>query len=141
VLDELNLVAIRIDDECNHRRAVLHRPGFATDEASLGFDLGAGGVGVVDFYRDVAKALAELVAVGIPVVGQLDCRSLGLRAEPDEGQGEATLGVFAAAEKLHAEHVRIEGQRTFQVADAKHCVKNPHGPAETTSPAGLVKAH
>src|SRR5450631_1979287 len=56
-LDELDLVPIRVDHESDHRRSMLHRPRFATDHASLTLDLRAGCVGVVDLYRDMAKAL------------------------------------------------------------------------------------
>jgi hypothetical protein len=56
LLDELDLVAIRIGDEGDHGLAVLHRAGFAGDRAALGLDRVAGGIGVIDLDGDVAVA-------------------------------------------------------------------------------------
>ena len=53
--------------------------------------------------------------------------AVALLVVADEGQGEAPLGVILAAQQAHPEDLGVEGQRSIEVADAKHGVKNSHG--------------
>ena len=61
-LDQLDLVAVRIGDEGDHRGAALDRARLARDVAAAGADLLARGVDVGHAERDVAVGGAELVA-------------------------------------------------------------------------------
>src|SRR2546425_66119 len=79
-LDELDPVAARVLDEGDLRRAVLHRPGLADNSSTLHPELLAATVDVVDAERDVPEAGAELVAVRVPVVRQLEDRLFVLAA-------------------------------------------------------------
>src|SRR5581483_10393510 len=87
-LDELYLVAVRILDESNHRRPMLHGSGLARDPAAALPDFLASLVGVVDGDRDMTVAVAHVVFRGVPVVGKLDYRFIGLVAVSDKGKGE-----------------------------------------------------
>ena len=78
VLDQLDLVAVRILDERDHGRAALDRTGFARDLAALGSHRGAGGGRVGHRDRDVAERGAELVAIDAVVVRELDFRAVGI---------------------------------------------------------------
>src|SRR5690606_20597037 len=71
-LDEFDLVAVRILDEGDDRGAVLHGAGFAGDLAAFCLDPVTGFVGIVDFDGDMAVAGAQVVFLGVPVVGQFD---------------------------------------------------------------------
>ncbi|MNY53022.1 hypothetical protein D3C86_1887440 [compost metagenome] len=71
----------------------------------------------------MAVSGAQLVAIDIPVVGQLDNCFLAFRAVTDERQGIFIFRVFAGAQQLHAQYVSVEIDRTLQVANAQHGVK------------------
>jgi hypothetical protein len=90
-------------------------------------DLGAGGVGVIHGERDVAVAGADLVLLHAPVVGEFQHRAVCFVLVADEGEGEFALGKIIAAQEAHAEHLGVEGQRFFEVADADHGVQDSHG--------------
>src|SRR5262249_29292904 len=83
-------------------------------------------VDAVDPECDVAEGGAELVGVGIPIVGELEHGLLVLRAIADERQGEAARGVVLLAEQRHAQDATVESQRLFQVVHAEHGVQQSH---------------
>src|SRR3546814_19113570 len=85
LLDELDLVAIRIFNEGDHGGAVLHRPGFARDLAAELAHQIAGLCGIVHFECDVAVAIAEIVTAGVPGVRSEE-RRVG---KEDVGTGRA----------------------------------------------------
>src|SRR6516165_12793567 len=66
--DQLDLVAVRIFDERDHRAAELHRAGFARDLDPLALEFAAGLVDVVHADRQMAERVALVVARGVPVV-------------------------------------------------------------------------
>src|SRR5215510_13626449 len=99
-LDQLDPVAVRVLDEGDLGRAVLHGSGLAHDAGALLAELLAAAVDVVDAEGDVPEARADLVAVGVPVVGQLeDRRRLLLAAVPDEREREPAARIVVAAEE------------------------------------------
>src|SRR5262245_36160764 len=71
-LDELDLVAVRILDERDDRPTVLHRAWLAHDLAATRADLLAHLVNVGRAKGHVSERVAELVAVRVPVVGELE---------------------------------------------------------------------
>src|SRR5690606_29287221 len=71
-LDEFDLVAVGVFHKRNDRGAVLHGAGFAHHLATFLANAVTGGVGVVHFQGNVAVAVAQIVAVGVPVVGQFN---------------------------------------------------------------------
>src|SRR5207253_4487702 len=97
-LNQLDLIAVRILDEGDHRGAELHRPGLAGDPGAGLPEVVAGLVDVRQADREVAEAVPELVPVLlIPVVGQLDDRGpAALLGVTDEGQGVFAFGHLAA---------------------------------------------
>src|SRR4051794_9890152 len=68
LVDQLDLVAVRILDEGDHGGAVLHRPGLAGNLPAALADFFARRVDVVDADGDVPVRAAELVARDTPVV-------------------------------------------------------------------------
>ncbi|MNJ72953.1 hypothetical protein D3C77_696750 [compost metagenome] len=106
---------------------MLHRTGFAGDLAAAFLDLVTGFIGVVDFQRDVAVAVAQVVLVGVPVVGQFNDRAFGLVLIAHEGQRELAVRVIIAAQDAHAEHVGVEIDGLVEVADSQHGVEHTHG--------------
>src|SRR5258706_5849489 len=127
LLDELDLVAVRVLDEGDHAAAVLHRAGLARHLAATCLDFLARFIGVLDRDRDVAEAAAEFVLFDAPVVGQFDDRAGGVVLVADERQRELALRVILAAQYPHAEHAGVERDRAFQIADPEHGVKYSHG--------------
>src|SRR5690606_6274746 len=126
-LDELDLVAVRVLDEGDDRGAVLHGAGLARDLAAFLLDLFTGVVGVFHFQGDMAVAVAQVVAGGVPVVGQLDDGAFAFILVADEGQGELAVGVVFAAQHAHALDIGVEIDGLVQVADAQHGVQETHG--------------
>src|SRR5581483_8936801 len=104
-LDELDLVAVRVFDECNDARAALHRPRLARHLAALGAHAVAGLAYVVHLDRDMAVGRAVL------------------RPVADEGEGILLLRAVGRAQELHAEHLGVERDRALHIADAQHGVQ------------------
>src|SRR5690606_14892989 len=107
-LDELDFVAVGVFYKGDHGGAVLHGAGFARHLAAFLLDLFTGFVGVFDFERDVAIAVAEVVGIGVPVVGELDDGAFAFVLVAHEGQRELAFGVVFAAQDAHAQHVGVE---------------------------------
>ena len=126
-MDEFDFVAVRVFHEGDNGTAVFHRAGFAHHFAAFGAHGIAGCVGVFHFDGDVAVGVAEVVAGGIPVVGEFEHGGFVFAAVADEGEGEAAVGVVFAAQEFHAEHFLVEGEGGFEVADAQHGVEDSHG--------------
>src|SRR5690606_6405886 len=125
--EQLDLVAIRVFHEGQDAGTVLHRTRLAGDLAAAGTDVLAGLVDVLHFQGDVAVAVAQVVLVDAPVVGQLDDAVLGLVAVTDECQGELPFRVVLAAQQGHAQHFGVEGDGFVQIADAQHGMQQSHG--------------
>src|SRR3569833_4032110 len=94
--DQLELVAVRVLDEGDHRAAMLHRPGLARHLAAALFDFVAGGADIVHAGGDMPKGDAELVLVHAPDVGELDRRLLALVAVAAGGERALAVGKFLA---------------------------------------------
>src|SRR5690606_27682770 len=84
---QFDLVAVGVFDEGEDAGAVHHGTGFAHDLAAGGLDLFAGLVDIIHFDGDVTVAGTQVVAGGVPVVGQLQHGVLGFVTVADEGQG------------------------------------------------------
>jgi len=126
-LDQLDLVAIRVRHEGDHRGAALDRPWLARDIAPRGADPLARRVGVGNADGDMAVGGAHLVGLDAPVVGQLDLGLAGVApVKAQEGQRVLVLGVFGGAQQLHAEHLGVEVNGTLQVAHPQHGVEDAH---------------
>src|SRR5690606_33537467 len=92
-LDQFDLVTIRILDEGDDGRAVLHRSGLAHHLAATGADVVARLRRVLDLERDVAVGGAELVLVHAPVVGQFQHGAVLLVLVADEGERELAVRI------------------------------------------------
>src|SRR5215510_13385373 len=85
-LDELDLVAVGVFDEGDHRGAALYRPGLTRHlGAALAHAL-AGGGDIRHADGDVAEGTPELVALDAVVVGELEHRRALLVVVADEGE-------------------------------------------------------
>lgn len=139
------LGCIRVLDERQDAGAMLHRPRLTGDLAATGADVCAGLVDIFDFQGNMPVAVAQLVFFHAPVVGQLDHAVVRLVAVADEGQGELAFRIILAAQQGHAQHLGIEGDGFFHVADAQHGMQQSHvrvlligsacGHAESKTPA------
>src|SRR5690606_358578 len=69
--EQFDLVAVRILDEGQNARAVLHRAGLAGDLATAPTNVLAGLVDVLDLQSDMAVTGALLVVIDAPAVGQM----------------------------------------------------------------------
>src|SRR5436190_15546851 len=117
-LDELDLVAVGVFDEGDHRGAALHRPGLARHFAAVAAHLFAGLFYVRHADRDVPECVAEVIALDAVVVGELEDRRSFLVVVAYEGERVFLLRAIGHAQELHAEHLGIELDRALQVADA-----------------------
>ena len=131
-LDELDPVAVRILDEGDDGRPVLHRAGRADHLPPAPLDLGAGGDRVGHLQRHVAESAAQVVAGGVPVPGQLDGRGLRLGGVAHEGEREAAVRILVPAQQLHPEHLGVEADRAIEVAHADHGVEDAHRVTRTS---------
>src|SRR5258708_15174984 len=85
-LDELDLVAVGIFDEGDHRRAALHRPGLARHSSAIRAHLVTGLLDIRHADRHMAERGAELVALDAIGVGELEHRRALLVVVADEGE-------------------------------------------------------
>ena len=140
LLDQFDLVAVRIFHEGDHGRAELHRSRWTRDLAALLNDVVADRLHVRHADREMAEARPDLVGFGlVPVVGELDQRRAASKLVTglaggglvlvggQEHQGEATLVVLSAAHLLHPEQVAVEVHRGIEIAHAQHGVQESHG--------------
>src|SRR5206468_670801 len=118
-LNELDLVAVGIFDEGDHRAAALHRSGLARHPSAVAAHFLAGRFDVRHADRHVAERGAELVALDAVVVGELEHGGALLVVIADEGERILLLRAIGGAQELHAEHLGIKAHRALQVADAK----------------------
>ena len=139
-LDQLQLVAIGILHEGDHRAPLAHRPRFAHHLAPLAADRLAGADDVVNPNGDMAVGRAQLVAAGIPVVGEFNHGRVGLLAIAHKGQGETAAGVIAATQQLHAHHFGVEAEGSLQIRNPQHRVEQTHGAGQVRSPHSLQPA-
>src|SRR5260370_33448775 len=124
-LDQLDLVAVGILDESDHRGAELDRTGRAHDLAAGLGDLLAHAVDIGHADGEMAETGAEFVGLLLaPVVGQLDGAVLALVAVADEGQGVLAGRHVALAQQLHAHRPGIEGERLVEILHADHRVQH-----------------
>src|SRR5260370_10297237 len=72
LLDQLDLIPIRIFNKRDHRRSAFHRTGFARDLATRLADTIASCRGVVYFQRNVPIGGTQVVLAGATVGGQSD---------------------------------------------------------------------
>src|ERR1700722_16013588 len=68
LLDQLDLVPVRVFNKSDHRRSAFHRTGFARNLAACFADAVTSRCRVVPFQRDVAISRAQVVLVDAPVV-------------------------------------------------------------------------
>src|SRR5580693_546798 len=124
-LDQLDLVAVGILDESDHRGAELNRAGRARDLAAGLGDLLAHAVDVGHADGEVAEAGAQFVGLLLPpVVGQLDGTVLALVAVADEGQGVLAGRHVTLAQQLHAHRPGIESERFVEILHPDHRVQH-----------------
>src|SRR3989442_11984268 len=96
-LDELDLVAVGILDEGDHRGAALHRSRLARHFPAVGPDLVAGLLHIGHADRDVTEGVAELVALDTVVVGELENGGALLVLVAAEGERILLLGPLGGA--------------------------------------------
>ena len=126
-LNQLQLVAIGILHEGDHRAPLTHGPRFTHHLAPLAADRFAGAHDVVDTDGDVAVGRAQVIAAGVPVVGELNHSRVGFLAVAQKGQGETAAGVITAAQQLHAHHFGVEAEGPLQIRNPQHGVEQTHG--------------
>ena len=74
----------------------------------------------------MAVSIAQVVRLGIPVVGQFQNSMVRFIAITDKSQSKTAFGIIAAAQQLHVQYVLIEIQRAFEIADTQHSMKQAH---------------
>ncbi len=126
VLNQLDLVAVRVLHEGDDGAAPGDRAGLAGDLATGCLDACAGRGGIVHAQSDVAVGGAQVVVIDAVVVGQLEfgLRRVGLEAE--KGQAVFLLGAVGGAQQLHADDLGVEIDGALQIADAQHGVEKTH---------------
>jgi hypothetical protein len=102
---------------------MLHRAGFARDLAAQRAHLITGGSGVGHFHGNMAVAVAQFIAGGVPVMGELNHRVVSLVAVTNKSQGETAFWVVGAAQQAHTQHFGVKTQRGIQIANAQHGVQ------------------
>ena len=91
-MNELNRVAIRVFGKGDDCGAVLHRPRLTGHRTAVLPHSRAGEVDVLGAYGDVTKTVAEIIGVGVPVVGQLDGRRGVLVTVAEKGERKPPPG-------------------------------------------------
>src|SRR5438874_10579306 len=112
-LDELDLVAVGVFDEGDHRRAALHRPGLARHFAAAFTHALARGRDVGHADRHMPESVAEVIALDAAAVGELEHRRALLVVVAAEGERVLLLLAVGGAQELHAEHVGVELDRAL----------------------------
>src|SRR5690625_1150630 len=125
-LYQFDLVAIRILYKGNNGGAVLHGTSLAPSLAPFAFELGAGGVGVLDLNGTMTRTLAEAVGAWVPVMGELDDRPFTFLLITCKCQGETAVRIIILAQQAHAKHLGVEIAGTLQIANTNHCMQNTH---------------
>ena len=97
-MDEFDFVAVWVFHKGNHGGAVFHRASFAHDIAAFGAGRITGGIRVFYFDGDVAIGIAQVVAAGVPIVGEFQNGVVDFIAIADKGQGEFDYRVDALAQ-------------------------------------------
>ena len=106
---------------------MFHRPRLAHNASSFLGDAGTSASDVFHTKCDVPITVTKVISAGVPVVGELQHRLVPLRSVSNEGQREPSTRVVLAAEQLHAEQLRVEGDGPLQIPDPEHGVEHPHG--------------
>ena len=112
-LDQFNFVAVRILNKRDDRRAVFHGARFTNDIAAACPDGITGGIGVFDLEGDMTIASAQLVMIGIPIVGQLNDGTLGELYQAAGSTRGADLKRVRVTVEEHGElgpQLRVRGQ-------------------------------
>src|SRR5262245_47903715 len=102
LVDELDLVAGWVLDERDDGRSMLHRAWLADDLVAERTNLLAGTLDVVGPERDVPESITKIVALAIPIVGELDDGVRGLIAIADEAERELSVRVLLLPEDPHS---------------------------------------
>ena len=89
-LNQLNLVAVRIFNEGDHRAAVLHRSSFADDFNAFGLEVGAHLVNVVHAQCEMTKRITLIVTGCSPVMSQFDDGIIFFVAITNKRKGKLT---------------------------------------------------
>src|SRR3954447_3613180 len=76
-LYELDLVAVRVFNKCNHGGAMLHGPCFSSNLAPTPFHLLASLISIVYFNCDMPIGRSQIIPICIPVMRQLQYRAVG----------------------------------------------------------------
>ena len=92
---------------------MFHRPRLAHHASPFLGDARTGASDVLDTKGNVSVTVSKVVSTGIPVMGEFQHRLISLGSISDEGQCESPTGVVLAAEKLHAQQLRVKGNGTL----------------------------
>ena len=136
-LDQLDLVAVRILHERDHRRAALHRARLARDRCRPCAHRVAGRRGIVDLDRDVAEARAEVVAVDAVVVRELEHGAVATRRRSRRTRACTSARADRSCAAASCRARRVEIDRPRQVADAQHRVQYSHRPSPPSDASEL----
>src|SRR5260221_4679685 len=138
-VDQLDLVAVGILDEGDHRSAALDRAGGTRNLHAAGDEPLADAVELVDADGEGAKGGAGIIGLlAIPVMRQLDHRRILLVAIADEGDGIAPGLVVAAPAQRHTEMLGVEIDRFLEIEHADHGVQHARLANHGLAGGGLV---
>src|SRR5262249_7717932 len=124
-------------DKCDHCRAVGHGPRFAHDLDPFFLQFFAGLICVGNADGQMAESAAQFVALGVPVVSELDDGVVLLVAVADERERELAAREILLTQKFHAKLFAIEVERLLQVSDSNHGVQQLHGIVLSSRPSRL----
>ena len=97
-MDEFDFIAVWVFHKGNHGGAVFHWARFAHHIAAFGTGCITSGIRVFYLNRDVTIGIAQVVAVGVPVVGEFQNRVVALVAIAYKSLGELALRVIVFAQ-------------------------------------------
>jgi hypothetical protein len=80
---------------------MTHRPGFTHDLGSLPAQPLAGANDFFNADSQMTEGIAEIISMGVPVIGQFDYGLFAFRSIADKGEGEFSFRIIFPAEKLH----------------------------------------